>query len=154
MNDKVLPTLFNEHDRGAILARIAALQPAATRQWGKMDVAQMLCHCAHALDVATGNRPMKQAFIGKILAPFVRSSVLGEKPFSKNSPTDPTFVVSDARDFGAERSRLVGLIEQFAAGGPEAAGRLTHSFFGKLSGDEWGVLMHKHLDHHLRQFGA
>jgi len=24
----------------------------------------------------------------------------------------------------------------------------------RLKGDEWGVLMHKHLDRHLRQFGA
>ena len=34
-----------------------------------------------------------------------------------------------------------------------AAARQTHSFFGRLSGDEWGRLMYKHLDHHLRQFG-
>jgi len=27
-------------------------------------------------------------------------------------------------------------------------------FFGKLSGKEWGELMYKHIDHHLRQFGA
>ena len=149
-----IPTLFNDDDRAAVLARIDALQPAATRQWGKMNAAQMLCHCAHALDMATGNRPMKQAWIGKILAPLVRKSVLGRKPFSKNSPTDPTFVVSDERDFGAERARLVALINQFAVQGPESAGRLTHSFFGKLTGDEWGRLMCKHLDHHLRQFGS
>jgi hypothetical protein len=24
----------------------------------------------------------------------------------------------------------------------------------RLKGDEWGVMMHKHLDHHLRQFGV
>ena len=149
-----MQTLFDENDRTALLARIGALQPSASRQWGKMDVAQMLCHCAHALETGSGDRPMKQSFVGKVLAPFVRSSVLGSKPFGKNSPTDPTFVVSDERDFNAERTRLVGLIDRFASRGPDAAGTMTHSFFGKLTGDEWGRLMHKHIDHHLRQFGA
>ena len=36
----------------------------------------------------------------------------------------------------------------------DAAGKATHSFFGKLSGAEWGELMYKHIDHHLQQFGA
>jgi hypothetical protein len=30
----------------------------------------------------------------------------------------------------------------------------VHRFFGRLSGAEWGVTQYKHLDHHLRQFGA
>jgi hypothetical protein len=29
-----------------------------------------------------------------------------------------------------------------------------HFFFGPLTPVEWAVLMHQHLDHHLRQFGA
>ena len=31
----------------------------------------------------------------------------------RNSPTDPTFVVSDACDFGKERARLLELIQRF-----------------------------------------
>ena len=99
-------------------------------------------------------RPMKQKFIGKILMPFFRSSILGEKPFNKNSPTDPTFVVSEPRDFNAERARLTGLIHRFAERGEAAAGKETHAFFGKMTGQEWGELMYKHIDHHLRQFGG
>jgi hypothetical protein len=30
----------------------------------------------------------------------------------------------------------------------------VHRFFGRLTGAEWGVTQYKHLDHHLRQFGA
>ncbi len=147
-------TLFDPAARETITERLAALPPTAVRRWGKMDVAQMLAHCANALEVATGDRPRKQAFIGKVLAPFVRASVLGEKPFTRNSPTDPTFVITDSRDFARERERLLGLVARFCAGGPSAAGRQVHSFFGKMSGDEWGTLMYKHLDHHLGQFGA
>lgn len=148
-----MKSLFQSDDRDALLARLEALQPEATRQWGKMDPAQMLCHCAIALETATGDRPMKQAFLGKILMPFLRSTILGEKPFSRNGPTDPSFVVSDQRDFANERTRLTTLIAKFVQRGEDAAAKETHAFFGKLSGKEWGELMHKHIDHHLRQFG-
>ena len=30
----------------------------------------------------------------------------------------------------------------------------VHPMFGPLSGQEWGLLCWKHMDHHLRQFGA
>ena len=107
---------------------------------------------AGPLDPTSGG--MKQAFIGKIIVPFIRKSIFSEKPFGKNSPTDPTFVVADERQLDAERDQLLKLIDRFVERGPDAAGKETHSFFGKLSGPEWGELMYKHIDHHLQQFGA
>ena len=149
-----MKSLFNDADRRELLERLRALQPTNERKWGKMNSAQMLCHCATALEAVTGDRPMKQKLIGKILAPLVRSKALGETPFSRNSPTDPTFVIVDERDFTAEHARLLELIERFVNRGEAEAGRFTHAFFGKLTGAEWGRLMHKHIDHHLHQFGA
>ena len=112
-------------------------------------------HCALALEVAAGDVPKKQAFIGKVLAPFVKNKLVrGTEPLSKNSPTDPTFVVSDPRDLELEKAHLVAIVERFGGDGASAADGRMHSFFGRLKGDEWGVLMYKHLDHHLRQFGA
>jgi hypothetical protein len=96
---------------------------------------------------------MKQKLLGRILMPFFRSSILGEKPFSRNSPTDPSFVVSDERELQVERQRLIELIDRLVERGPAAAATQTHAFFGKLSGEEWGELMYKHIDHYLQQFG-
>ena len=62
-------------------------------------------------------------------------------------------MVADPRDFATERARLADQIELFALRGPNAAGAKAHTFLGRLSGAEWGVMMAKHLDHHLRQFG-
>jgi len=149
-----MKTLFDPDDRRAIENRLSSLPAGAVRQWGKMDAAQMLAHCSAALAVGTGDTPRKQALIGRIFGPFVRSSILGEKPFGRNSPTDPTFVVTDPRDFEREKERLVGLVDRFCERGAAGAGPQTHSFLGRISGDDWGVLMYKHLDHHLRQFGA
>ena len=149
-----MKSLFDPSDRETIRARLAALQPDSARQWGKMNVSQMLAHCATALEIGTGERPTKQKLIGKLLAPLVRKSVLGETPFGKNGPTDKMLVVADERDFNAERGRLLADIERFAERGTANAGAQMHPFFGKLSGDDWGTLMYKHIDHHLRQFGA
>jgi hypothetical protein len=149
-----MKSLFDPADRASICQRLGVLQAGSPRQWGKMNAAQMLTHCARAMEVGTGAKTMKQAFLGRLLTPFIRSSVLGEKPFSRSSPTDPSFVVKDDHDFMAERQGLLDLIDRFVARGSDAAGHATHSFFGKLSGKEWGELMYKHLDHHLQQFGA
>jgi hypothetical protein len=149
-----MKSLFQSADRDEILARLQSLQPASMRLWGKMDPAQMLCHCSLAIETATGDHPTKQKWIGKLLMPFIRSSILGEKPFSKNGPTDPTFVVSEPRDFDAERTRLLDLIQRFVQRGDAEAGKRIHPFFGRMTGQEWGELMYKHIDHHLRQFGV
>jgi hypothetical protein len=149
-----MPSLFDTSSRDAILRRLDALTPESARQWGKMDAAQMLAHCSAALEVGTGDRPLERSLIGRIFGPFVRSSMLGDKPFGRNSPTDPSFVVRDRRDFAREKERLRSLIHRFCERGPEEAARQTHSFLGSLTGEEWSALMHKHLDHHFGQFGA
>jgi len=149
-----MKTLFDQADRESIRQRLGALQADSARQWGKMNAAQMVTHCARALETGTGDRPMKQAFLGKILTPFIRSSILGEKPFGRNYPTDPTFVVADERELAVERQKLLDLIDRLVANGPDAASKQTHAFFGKLTGQEWGELMYKHIDHHLQQFGV
>lgn len=147
------PSLFESVDREAIQKRLTELEPDAARQWGTMTPAQMLAHCAAALELATSDQPTKQVLLGKLLAPFVRGAVLGDKPFSQNSPTDPRLRITSACDFATERERLRTVVDRFVKAGPDRLGRQLHVFFGKLSGDEWGRLMHKHVDHHLRQFG-
>src|SRR5690242_7542412 len=89
--EELMQNLFDAEDRDRILRRLSTLELSSPRQWGKMNPAQMLAHCAIALEVPCGDRVKKQALIGRVLAPFVRSSVLGEKPFGHNAPTDPEF---------------------------------------------------------------
>jgi hypothetical protein len=146
--------LFDPADRDSILERLRRLQAGAPRQWGKMDCGQALAHCSIALEAGTGDKPRRQKLIGRVFAPFVRKSFLGDKPFGRNSPTDPAFVMTGDRDFEAERKRLTVIITRFCELGPQNASTQTHSFFGRLNGEEWGVVMYKHLDHHFRQFGA
>jgi hypothetical protein len=147
-------SIFVPVDREALSLRLADLEPGAQRQWGKMDPAQMLRHCAVALGDVLGERTVKQVFLGKLITPIIRGQVFGDKPFRRNSPTDPIYVVAEPVVFETECSCLATRIDQVVQRGLAKAEGLIHPFFGRLHGDEWGRLIYKHLDHHLRQFGV
>ena len=68
-----------------------------------------------------------------------------------NALERPEGTVWAAPIFGGEQ--FLQLMERFAEQGPEAT--LTpHPLFGKLSTKFWGGLIARHIDYHLRQFGA
>lgn len=137
-----------------IKARLATLRADSPRQWGKMSAPQAVAHLAIGLEGALGDRDMPRMFIGRLFGRLVKGQALGnDAPIMRNAPTAPDFIVSDARDFERERARLLQLIDRFATG-PSACTARPHPFFGPLTPDEWAVLEYKHLDHHLRQFGA
>ena len=90
--------------------------------------------------------------IGRLIGGRVKRSLLvGGKPMARNSPSHPSVLVRDERDFDQERQRLLGTVERFASG-PSACTPHTHVFFGPLTPEEWAAFMYIHLDHHLRQF--
>jgi hypothetical protein len=149
-----MKTLFEKVAADEVLSRIEKLQPEVQRLWGKMDVAQMMAHCSGALDMASGKVILPRMFIGRLIGRMVRPIYSNEKPFSRSSPTDPKLVVSDQRDFNREREELKLRVREFQQGGEAKCTRHPHPFFGSLTPYEWGRGMYKHLDHHLRQFGA
>jgi len=135
--------------------RIARLRPDSARHWGKMNVAQGVAHCAASMEWAVGDRVPPRMGLASILGRIIKPKVLGDDaPFRRNSPTAKDLVVQDQRDLAAERARLSALIDRFATAGPAGCTTNPHSFFGRMTPDEWAILMYKHLDHHLRQFGV
>ena len=148
----------NLYDTAAVdevKVRIASLRPESPRQWGTMNAPQAMAHCAAGVELALGERLPPRVLVGRLLGWAIKPLALGnEAPMRRNTPTVPGLVVADERNLERERERLVGLIDRFAAAGPAGCTRHPHSFFGRLTPEEWAVLMYKHLDHHLRQFGA
>ena len=135
--------------------RMAGLRPDSARQWGKMNAPQALAHCSTAMEWAVGDTRPPRMFIGRIIGGMIKNKVVGDdQPMRRNSPTAPTLIVADERDLVKERERLHGLIVRFASAGPAGCTKHPHSFFGPLTPDQWAILMYKHLDHHLRQFGV
>ncbi|MEP6778563.1 MAG: DUF1569 domain-containing protein [Gemmatimonadaceae bacterium] len=150
-----MKNLFQPERVSEIKARLAKLQPISERQWGNMNAPQMLAHCAMGMDLAMGDLKPPRMMIGRVLGWIIKPLALkDDEPMRKNSPTVPMLVVSDTRDLDIERTKLLTLIDKFVAGGPKGCTTHPHSFFGPLTPDEWAIQMYKHLDHHLRQFGA
>jgi hypothetical protein len=148
-----MKNLFEAAKVEEVKERMAQLRPDSERLWGKMNPAQALAHCSGAIEFAVGDRIPPRMLLGRIIGRMVKPMVFGnDEPMRRNSPTVKDLVVQDERDLGTERERLCGLIDRFAAAGPRGCTTHPHSFFGRLTPEEWATLMYKHLDHHLRQF--
>ena len=116
----------------------------------------MLAHCLVSMRRAVGEVvPEKGVLAARLMGRLVKPMVFrNEDLLRRNSPTAKSLIVANERDFGKERDRLSGLIYKFAAGGAAGCKRNPHSFFGKMTPEEWAILMYKQLDHHLWQFGV
>jgi hypothetical protein len=149
-----MSSLFAAEDAAEIARRLQGLRPETRALWGKMDVAQMLAHCQVALQVALGEVTLKRGLIGILFGGLARKKLTAPGPFGKNLPTGPEFRITDRRDFAAEKAALLALVQRFQRAGPNGLTKKPHPFFGALRSGEWDTLQWKHLDHHLRQFGA
>lgn len=149
-----MPSLFDPADNATILTRLEKLQPGAQRQWGKMEVDQMLKHCQQPLRVVTGDLPLKRGLLGMLFGKMALRQLLDPKPWKQGMMTAPAFKVVDRQVFAQEKQRLAVLVKRFAAEGPTVIANRDHPFFGPMTVEEWDQLQWRHLDHHFRQFGA
>lgn len=145
-------SLFDKAAYEEILQRLNNLKADSPRQWGKMTVAQMLTHCKEAYKVPLTSKKLKRHPLSLIGWMF-RSQLYNNKPYKQNLPTAPNFIVKDERDFDKEKLEMLSIVKAFHEKGAPGIGDKVHPMFGKMTADQWGRSMWKHLDHHLRQFG-
>ena len=146
--------LFDRSAADEILQRIFKLNADSKPLWGKMNVSQMLAHCQIVSQIALGDTTLKKSFMGFLFGKIAKRQLMKEQPFKQGLPTAPEFIVKDSRNFEAEKQKLEVLVHRFVAADQEVIAKNKHPFFGNLTAGEWGILNYKHLDHHLRQFGA
>jgi hypothetical protein len=76
-------------------------------------------------------------------------------PWPKGAATaptlDPAITKPQLGSFLSERKLLLEALHQVLEKETVTA---THPLFGKLGKKDWGCLIEKHLNHHLRQFGG
>jgi hypothetical protein len=150
-----MKNLFETARVEEVKQRIAQMRPDSVRQWGTMNPGQALEHCSRGMEMALGDITPPRVLVGRLLGWIVKPKVMeNDEPLRRNTPTAKELIVKDQRDLEAERMRLCGLIDRLAAAGPAGCTAHPHAFFGQLTPDEWAILMYKHLDHHLRQFGV
>ena len=153
-NNHIMKNLFDKDTYTEIIQRINTLTPQSQRQWGKMNVDQMLAHCKEAFKVPLSDKKMPRMFMGLLIGWMIKPKLYNEYPWKKNLPTAPNFIIKDDRDFEKEKLELSDMINQFYNGGPDNVGRYPHPMFGTFTTDQWGKAMYKHLNHHLQQFNV
>jgi hypothetical protein len=146
-------SLFDQTACEEIIERLNKLHANSPRHWGKMNAAQMLTHCKEAYKVPLTSKPLKKHPLS-IIGWMFRSQLYSNKPYRQNLPTAPNFIVKDERDFDKEKEEMLSIIKAFYERGASGIGDKVHPMFGRLTADQWGRSMWKHLDHHLRQFGV
>ena len=145
-----MKSLFHTPDYREIRERLSRLTADDTPQWGKMTVGQMVWHCQFPLRVAVENKPVtrKPGLLGRLF----KASMYSDKPWRKNLPTAPALKAREPKDFDTEFPRLMEWVEA-CYGVRDRETWNPHPMFGRLTGEQWGKMEFKHLDHHLRQFG-
>ena len=146
-------SILNDVHRRAICQRISSVTGDSTPRWGQMDARDMLTHLKQSALMALGELPVANKSKRAFQVFPIKHLILHVAPFPKSAPTAPELLVSDARSVDAIRSELASLVERIGAGPRKGYGPV-HPLFGRLSFREWGVATYKHMDHHLRQFGA
>jgi hypothetical protein len=150
-----MKSIFNKDNSQEFISRINNLNSQTQPQWGKMNVAQMLAHCQMPIKTASGELvPKVNPIIKFLFGKAAKKQLVNDPEFKKNLPTFSEAKIVDPRIFEQERTKLIKIIEEFHAKGPEGLTKNAHPFFGQMSINDWDTLQVKHLDHHLRQFGV
>jgi hypothetical protein len=149
-----MKSLFDTSVNIEFIERINKLTPETKNLWGVMDVSQMLAHCTVGLKIALGEIASSSNIFLKMLGKIFKKKFFEAESFRKNSKTGKEFIISGTRDFSEEKPVLISYVKKFAEQDKNIITKEPHPFFGKLTADEWGCLMYKHLNHHLKQFGC
>jgi hypothetical protein len=150
-----MKNIFNKTITEEVINRINNLTPKSESEWGKMTVAQMLAHCNVTYEMVYEDIHPKPNLIMKlILILFVKSSVVGEKPYKHGLPTASQFLIKEEKEFDKEKTRLINYLKKTQELGESYFDGRESNSFGKLTSAEWNNMFYKHLDHHLAQFGV
>lgn len=149
------PNIFTKEVSNAVIGRINQLTPETEAKWGKMTVDQMLAHCSVTYEMVYEDKHAKpNAFMRLILKTLVKKYVVGEGTYKHGSKTAPAFLITERKDFAAEKARLIGYIEKTQQLGEDHFNGKESLSFGTLTKDQWNTMFYKHLNHHLSQFGV
>lgn len=147
-----MPSLWNDAARAALVRRMWTLTPTHAATWGKFTVGGMLAHLNDSTRMATGELPVTGKAPSFLRWPPVRYLFIYALPMPKGAPTAPELLArSSAADLAQEQQTFQTLVDALPG---RSALAVEHPAFGPLTRDDWGALIHKHVDHHLRQFGV
>jgi hypothetical protein len=146
-------SIVDRNVRDEVISRINLLSPANTAQWGKMNLYQMLRHCTLWEEMMQGKKQYKRMWMGRLFGKMALRRVLkDEAPLGRSTPTLSELVIKEKEgDVEAQKTEWISAIKAYEHFSNKD---FVHVFFGKMTEEQIGYLVYKHIDHHLRQFNG
>ena len=146
-----MKSIWQKPRREELETRLDLLSASTPAKWGKFTAPQMVSHLSESIRMALGElkvAPRKTPF--KYFP--IKQLIIYAAPFPKGAPTAPELLTRVPQEWNGEVQQLKDVLRRLANG---AHSRFPdHPAFGKLSRSAWGVLVYRHMDHHLKQFGV
>ena len=145
--------IFLEKDFVPLMQEI---DPAAKPRWGKMTAQQMVEHVSVFFKVSTGKIQFPLTTAIEHLPKF-KEFLMSEKEFRENTKASVLPPEPLPLQYGAMQEALTVLeadVNDFFNYFKDDPEKTTlHPAFGDLNFAEWVQLHHKHVKHHMKQFG-
>lgn len=150
-----MKTVRDETCREKLIQRLNSLSREAKPAWGRMSVEQMLSHLVQSGDLPFVSQApdVSNWFSRTVVKPLVLYVLPIPKEVKTSREMDQHQDGRKPRDFDIDKAEIIRSITKLG----ELPGDykcLDHPFFGKMSPKQWGMIAHKHIDHHLKQFGV
>lgn len=149
-----MKSIFIEENNAELINRVEKLCADTPALLGKMNAAQMMAHCQASMNIAFGNSNNHRHWVGILFGNFSKNRMLKADKLDWNIPAYIKLRINDERNFGEEKEKFIALIKSVFEKGEAGLVKYPHPYFRKFKPGEWTQLNWKHLDHHLRQFGA
>ncbi len=150
-----MKSVFEKEVREGLIQRIGTLSDTSSSNWGKMNVYQTIVHCIKTEEMYLRKKSYDRLFIGRIFGQMsLKGLVKDDTQFKQNEPTHPEFKIKESGYISNNKTRWIGLINEFEQKNEADYEGFSHPFFGKMTKTQVGEYNYKHIDHHLRQFNA
>lgn len=145
-------TIFDPVAYKRLSIRLARIDRQAAPHWGKMSVNQMLNH----LKVATGSGLQnyqladESSWLNRQVIKRIAIYLLPRLPQNAAAPVGFSVEANVEHSFAAEQTSVRKVLHDAYL---SLRSYFPHPLFGNMNRADWGRLVYRHIDHHLRQFG-
>lgn len=150
-----MKSIKNVNELEGLIVRINKLSPGSISTWGKMNITQMLEHCTMSVKLALGDvKPeLNEEYLKR--GRLVKDKVFEGEEFAKELPTTKEFIIMETGgDFYEKKQSFLEYLKKFSEVITVKDLNGMHPVLGELNSEEWGILIWKHTNHHLLQFGV
>lgn len=140
------------------IEKLNALTESIQPNWGVMSAQEMIEHVEYVFAISIEKNETK-LYTPTEQLPAYKAFLLSDKQFRENTKAPVEFLGETPqplrfKSFEEAKEQLIISISDFIAFFKEDEDKQTlHPAFGLLNYHEWVLIHHKHLKHHLKQFG-